>query len=417
MNKSLLSAIASTCTAFGLFAADGDSFTYQGLNYTVLSEEEKTCEVGVNTDASGDVVIPPAAKNGDTEYKVIALGADAFFANIPMTSISIPETVTTIRSQALSRCMGLEELVIPNSVTEMESRAVYACYYLERLTLSSGLREIRRETFSGNPWLDAIVIPDGVEIIHDEAFNYCARVTSLDLGSTVRSIGVMSFAGLGMLTKLTIPSSVESIGREAFSYCEKLGEVTLEESDTPISFDTDAFGQTKYIGAADDPVAKIVTLNINRTFTCTSDDATLMPFAHKPSLTAINIGAQVRTLPESAFAACDAVEKVNVSSADCPAAFASTFSDAAYRNAVLAVPRFCDDKYKATAPWSKFSTIEDTLPEVGTGVESIETDGFNAARQLYDLSGRRVSTPAHPGIYIVRHPDGTVTKALLNNID
>ena len=178
MNKSLLAAIASTCTAFGLFAADGDSFTYQGLNYTVLSEEEKTCEVGVNTDASGDVVIPPAAKNGDTEYKVIALGADAFFANIPMTSISIPETVTTIRSQALSRCMGLEELVIPNSVTEMESRAVYACYYLERLTLSSGLREIRKETFSGNPWLDAIVIPDGVEIIHDEAFNYCARVTS-----------------------------------------------------------------------------------------------------------------------------------------------------------------------------------------------------------------------------------------------
>ena len=371
MNKSLLAAIASTCTAFGLFAADGDSFTYQGLNYTVLSEEEKTCEVGVNTDASGDVVIPPAAKNGDTEYKVIALGADAFFANIPMTSISIPETVTTIRSQALSRCMGLEELVIPNSVTEMESRAVYACYYLERLTLSSGLREIRRETFSGNPWLDAIVIPDGVE----------------------------------------------SIGREAFSYCGKLGEVTLEESDTPISFDTDAFGQTKYIGAADDPVAKIVTLNINRTFTCTSDDATLMPFAHKPSLTAINIGAQVRTLPESAFAACDAVEKVNVSSAECPTAFASTFSDATYRNAVLAVPRFCDDKYKATAPWSKFSTIEDTLPEVGTGVESIETDGFNAARQLYDLSGRRVSTPAHPGIYIVRHPDGTVTKALLNNID
>lgn len=417
MNKSLLAALASTCTAFGLFAADGDTFTYQGLNYTVLSEEGKTCEVGVNTDASGDVVIPPAVKNGDTEYKVIALGADAFFANIPMKSISIPETVTTIRSQALSRCMGLEELVIPNSVTEMESRAVYACYYLERLTLSSGLREIRRETFSGNPWLDAIVIPDGVEIIHDEAFNYCARVTSLDLGSTVRSIGVMSFAGLGMLSELTIPSSVESIGREAFSYCVKLGEVTLEESDTPISFDTDAFGQTKYIGAADDPVAKIVTININRPFTCTSNDATLMPFAHKPSLTTINIGAQVRTLPESAFASCDAVEKVNVSSAECPTAYASTFSNATYRNAVLAVPRFCEEKYRSKDPWSKFSTIEGTLPDVGSGVESIETGNPVEGTEIYDLSGRRVTSPILPGIYIVRHSDGTVTKTAINYID
>ncbi len=227
-----------------------------GLNYTVLSEDEKTCEVGSNVDASGDVVIPSTVMNGDNEYRVTAIGTDAFYLNIPMTSISIPESVTVIRSQALSRCLGLTEVVIPNSVTEMGSRAMYACNYLERLTISSGLREIQRETFSGCPWLEEIVIPDGVEIIHDEAFNYCARVTSLTIGSTVRSIGVMSFAGLGALTSVSIPASVETVGREAFSYCNKLAEVTIEEGGSPLSFDTDVFGQTQYLGTYDDPVAK-----------------------------------------------------------------------------------------------------------------------------------------------------------------
>lgn len=413
MKKLVTTVLVSAFTALGLYADDGDTFSYMGLNYTVLSEDEKTCEVGSNVNASGDVVIPSTVMNGDNEYRVTAIGTDAFYLNIPMTSISIPESVTVIRSQALSRCLGLKVVAIPNSVTEMESRAMYACNYLEHLTISSGLREIQRETFSGCPWLEEIVIPDGVEIIHDEAFNYCARVTSLTIGSTVRSIGVMSFAGLGALTSVSIPASVETVGREAFSYCNKLAEVTIEEGGSPLSFDTDVFGQTQYLGTYDDPVAKIVTLNINRPFTCTSSDARLMPFAYKPTLTSINIGTTAPALPESAFAGCEAVETVSCATTECPVAYSSTFSNAAYSNATLAVPRFYEEKYRSRTPWNKFSTIEGTLPEVPSGIESVGTEKNTDEAELYDLSGRRVTAPASPGIYILRHPDGSATKTQL----
>jgi len=94
MKKLVTTVLVSAFAALGLYADDGDTFSYMGLNYTVLSEDEKTCEVGSNVDASGDVVIPSTVMNGDNEYRVTAIGTDAFYLNIPMTSISIPESVT-----------------------------------------------------------------------------------------------------------------------------------------------------------------------------------------------------------------------------------------------------------------------------------------------------------------------------------
>ena len=124
MKNLILSALLGLGTAFCLLADDGDSFSWQGLDFTVLSEADKTCEVGKNADkANGAVVIPSKAVNNGTEYTVTALGDDAFYLNTSMTSISIPETVTSIKAQALSRCIGLTELVIPNSVTTMGTRA------------------------------------------------------------------------------------------------------------------------------------------------------------------------------------------------------------------------------------------------------------------------------------------------------
>ena len=70
MKKLVTTVLVSAFTALGLYADDGDTFSYMGLNYTVLSEDEKTCEVGSNVDASGDVVIPSTVMNGDNEYRV-----------------------------------------------------------------------------------------------------------------------------------------------------------------------------------------------------------------------------------------------------------------------------------------------------------------------------------------------------------
>lgn len=359
--RHLFLACVAAMTFAGARAADGDTFEWQGLTYTVVSEASHTCEVGVNCEAKGAVVIPAKAVRGDVEYTVVALGRDAFYANSDMTSVSIPATVTAIRYQALSRCIGLTELTLPNSVTEVESRGVYACYYLEHLTLSTGLREINREAFSGCPWLEEIVVPEGVVTIHEEAFNYCARATRLTLPSTVTSIGKMAFAGCGALEAVTLPGSLTRVDEEAFSYCPSIASVTVAKGAGKLMFGKNVFGDPTY---AHDPdvLSKIVDLTINREFDCTTAAVGDRPFTRKPTIRTVTIGREVAALPSGCFAESTGITLVRVEREACPGATADCFADGVYTAAVLEVPEASVGLYRSNGVWGRFATVRGYEP-------------------------------------------------------
>lgn len=85
MNKFLLFCLVASLAAPFVSAEDGDNFTYEGINYTVASEEMKWCYTQENTDyfnpiqtVTGDVVIPSVVKNGEVEYTVVAIGQGSF---------------------------------------------------------------------------------------------------------------------------------------------------------------------------------------------------------------------------------------------------------------------------------------------------------------------------------------------------
>lgn len=413
MKNFILAALAGIGAAFSINAADGDTFTYEGLIYNVLSEADKTCEVGLhdynNKDlAKGAVVIPPKVICNGEEYTVTALGYKAFYGNGVMTSLSIPETVTTIKESAISQTLKLFELRLPNSVTEVESRGLYGNWSLNTLRLSTGMRVINREACSGNPGLGAIVIPEGVETVCDDAFNYCGKATRIIFGSTVSSIGKMSFAGLQALPKVSIPANVREIGAEAFSYCPKLTEITLEESAEPISFSTNVFGHGIYAtNPNNDAWARIETLNLNRRWTCTSSEINEQPFAKRSTLKTVNLGPNVTQIPGNSFADCDNITAVNVTATVCPVISSSAFSDKVYSSATLTVPESMVAAYKAHSVWGRFQKIEGSSE---SGITDIEADAA-APVEYFDLSGRRVANPEN-GLYI-RRQGSKVTKVLV----
>lgn len=360
-----LSALMLITTATGIYAADGDTFSYRGLNYAVISEADRTCEVAPNDSATvaaldGAIIIPPLVTRCDTiEYSVVALGTNAFYSNLAVRSISIPETVTMMRTGSLSRCYYLEEVVLPNSITEMETRAMYANIHLKRLTISSGLREIRRETFSGCSDLAEIVIPDGVEIIGPEAFNYCG-VLSLSLGSTVKTIGKMAFGGSEKLCHpLVIPASVTTLGEEAFTYCPKLRTVIFEEGPTTLSIDKNVFGDVSYLSGITSIACALldtVTINRNIKFINTTNNKQY-PFTYLPTITTVNFGGSLTSIPGSLFVGCTGIKEVNSSLSTPPQLFASCFDAAIYTGAPLTVPADAVDTYKAANNWKKFTNI------------------------------------------------------------
>jgi hypothetical protein len=70
-----------------------------------------------------------------------------------LTSVTIPNSVTSIGGYAFGYCSGLTSVTIPNSVTSIGDNAFYDCSGLTIVTIGSGVNSIGKESFSQCPEL------------------------------------------------------------------------------------------------------------------------------------------------------------------------------------------------------------------------------------------------------------------------
>ena len=102
-----------------------------------------------------------------------------------LTSITIPDSVTSIGDEAFSKCSGLTSVTIGNSVTNIGQWAFYSCSNLTSIT-----------------------IPDSVTSIGYEAFCYCSSLTSITIPDSVTSIGYSAFFGCSSLTNINFNGTI-----------------------------------------------------------------------------------------------------------------------------------------------------------------------------------------------------------------
>ena len=121
--------------------------------------------------------------------------------------VIIPEGVTRINHMALSNT-AMTSVVIPNSVTSIGEQAFAHCYNL-----------------------NSVIIPDSVSSIDDWAFFMCTELKSVELSNKLTSIGDRVFYDCG-LRRITIPDGVTRIESEAFCGCRNLSDITIPDSIT-----------------------------------------------------------------------------------------------------------------------------------------------------------------------------------------
>ena len=282
----------------------------KGLAFT--SNNDGTCSVsGIGTCTDTVVRIPYHSLAGDLVTGI----AERAFYDEALTSITIPDSVTSIGEYAFYGCKSLTSVTIGNSVTSIGISAFFGCTSLTSVyitdlakwcAISFGYYDANPLYYARNLYLNGklvtdLVIPDSVTSIGSRAFSDCSGLTSITIPDSVTSIGKYAFQNCTSLTSITIPDSVTSIGSGAFSDCTSLTSITIPDSVTSIgsgafsgtSLRYNVYDNAKYLGNANNPYVVLIK-------------------ATDTSIAACEIHPETKVIYYNAFYACKYLRNITI---------------------------------------------------------------------------------------------------------
>lgn len=243
--------------------------TKTGATFTVtVAAATNTFDFNLTTgtitkyNGTDTVVVIPSKINGVT---VTTIGTDAFLG-LNITSVTIPDSVTEIGSNAFAGCTNLtsvnyigdwSKLTIQSGNPAVEdavnaqlfdfaftpdNTAVIVTKYngiAADVTIPSRYKGkpvtmIDHAAFHNNSAVTSVTIPDSVTAIPDDAFGFCSELTNISIPNSVTFIGFSAFNSCTSLKSITLPSSLSTIQSYAFYNCGNLKTIRIPVSVTSI---------------------------------------------------------------------------------------------------------------------------------------------------------------------------------------
>lgn len=165
----LASAIATSLSAAAY------SFESAGIYYNITGNNtvEVTYSDRDNNTYSGSISVPETVTNNGTEYSVTKIGEYAFQGSA-VTSVSMPECITSIGQYACNECGSLETVVLPTNLDDFSGWCIFRnCSNLKNIAIPENVTEIPNGTFQSCRNLESIIIPSSVNSIGISAFSEC----------------------------------------------------------------------------------------------------------------------------------------------------------------------------------------------------------------------------------------------------
>ena len=211
---------------------------YFGVHWT-YDKANKTLTItgkGKMHDYSGDTVFADGDDcpwwdfSNETEKIVIGEGithiGGSAFNHFVITSVSIPESVTSIGYSAFSDCGKLKSIKLPDKLKKIDLAALSRTY-LKDINIPDDVRSMGEWMFSECDNLHCVTLPKNLKTLPEGTFRNCPKLKSVTIPANVTIIGPNAFENSG-IRSIVIPKNVTTLKNDIFIDCKYLTTITIK---------------------------------------------------------------------------------------------------------------------------------------------------------------------------------------------
>ena len=231
--------------------SDSSYFFVDGMRYYIVSLYSITGQEGdVEVDVAvlsmcpksktGEIVIPSSVSYNGQNYPVCGIASKAFYGNGNVTSIVIPDGVTSVGEFAFYNCSGLTSIVIPDSVTSIDRYAFSGCSGLTSVTIPNSVTYIGAGAFAECTGLQEVAFNAHIDLYDSSGSVFYNSGVDTGMNVTIAD-GVKYLSGElfrnANISSVTIPSSVTQIDGALFRGCSSQLVIYCEAASKPSGWD------------------------------------------------------------------------------------------------------------------------------------------------------------------------------------
>ena len=257
-------------------------------------------------DKSKVYFFPPSKEITDGKYTIPSFVKEiekfAFASNQNIQELTIPSSVTTINTQAISAFKDLKKVTFinPSSCSKIDGGAFGWNYALKEVTLPSALTELDK-IFTSCSSMETINVPDNSKLktIKNGALQLTRNLKHFNFQGScdLETIEDGAFQNLDKLEGFNFPKNVTTIGRNAFNGCKSMATATFKD---------DAIITTIKAGALAD--CGLTSISIPNSVKTLEKEA----FRNCSALTTVNLSKNVESVSPETFKYCEHLTAINV---------------------------------------------------------------------------------------------------------